>query len=273
MPKIAFLSDLHCEFDRRGGGRLVNDAGHPFCGPDLAPVAEGAADALILAGDIDVAPGLATYLETVADYLSVPVIAVLGNHEFYKTDLSEVRSMAANINHQNVFLLDDRTVVLRLAGHDVRFIGSTLWTDFRINEERTGQSQENAMRVASSELNDFQLIAYNGHRFTPADSLELHEIAVRFIAEELDKPFEGPTVLVTHHSPSPLTEDRYQATPLAGSFGSNLHRLMEGSNAPVAWIHGHSHEDSDVVVGHTRVASRQRGYPGEKAFEFGWLIL
>lgn len=273
MPKIAFLSDLHCEFDRRGGGYLVDDAGHPFCGPDLRPVVDGAADALVLAGDIDLAPGLEPYLKAVADYLGIPVVAVLGNHEFYKADLSEVRAMAASIDYPNVNLLDDQTVVLRLAGCDVRFIGSTLWTDFCINEERTGQSQDDAMMAASLELNDFRLIELNGRRFTPADSLDLHKIAVRFIAEELAKPFEGPTVLVTHHSPSPLTEDRYQATPLAGCFGSNLHRLMEGSNAPMGWIHGHSHEDSDVVVGRTRVASRQRGYPGEKDFEYGWLTL
>lgn len=77
-------------------------------------------------------------------------------------------------------------------------------------------------------------------------------------------------MVVTHHSPSPLTEDQYQATPLAGCFGSNLHHLMQEETAPVAWIHGHTHEDSDVVVGHTRVASRQRGYPDEKNFEDGW---
>lgn len=273
MPRIAFLSDLHCEFDRRGANYLVNDEGHPFCGPELAPVLEGGADALVLAGDIDMASGLELYLKAVADYLEIPVLAVLGNHEFYKADLLEVRAMAAGIDYPNVILLDDRAVVLRLAGHNVRFIGSTLWTNFRINEERTGQGQEDAMLVASSELNDFRLICLNSRRFTPADSLNLHETATRFIAEELDKPFEGPTVVVTHHSPSPLTEDRYQATPLAGCFGSNLHHLMEGASAPVAWIHGHSHEDSDVVVGRTRVASRQRGYPGEKTFEFGWLIL
>jgi hypothetical protein len=67
IPKTAFLSDLHCEFDRRGGNYLVNDAGHPFCGPDLAPVAEGGADALVLAGDIDMAPGLESDLKPVAD--------------------------------------------------------------------------------------------------------------------------------------------------------------------------------------------------------------
>jgi Icc-related predicted phosphoesterase len=181
--------------------------------------------------------------------------------------------MAADIDYPNVTVLDNRTVVLGRAGCEVRFIGSTLWTDFRINEGRTGQSLREAMLVASSELNDFRLIGLNGRRFTPAASLNLHEIATRFIAEELDKPFEGPTVVVTLHSPSPLTEDQYQATSLAGCFGSNLHRLMEGAGAPVAWIHGHSHEDSDVVVGQTRVVSRQRGYPGEKEFEFGWSTL
>lgn len=273
MPRIAFLSDLHCEFDRRGGGYLVDDSGHPFCGPDLRPVVEGGADALVLAGDIDLAPGLAPYLKAVSDYLETPVVAVLGNHEFYNADLSEVRTMAAGIDYPNVQLLDDRTVALRLAGREVRFIGSTLWTDFRINEERTGQSQHDAMVTGLFHLNDFRLIGFNGRRFSPADSLVLHEAAVRFIAEELAKPFEGLSVVVTHHSPSPLTEDRYEATPLAGCFGSNLHRLMEGPNAPEAWIHGHSHEDSDVDIGRTRVASRQRGYPGEKDFEYGWLML
>ena len=35
------------------------------------------------------------------------------------------------------------------------------------------------------------------------------------------------------------------------------------------WIHGHTHHDTDVTVGKTRIVSAQRGYPNEKPFAPG----
>lgn len=275
MIKIAFGSDLHCEFDRRNGTHFnsmsMHGDGHPPVGPPLLSVKEKKCHALILAGDIEKALFLPVYLKAVADYLEIPVIAVLGNHEYYGGEYHRVKKVvAAAGNHPLVHLLDDDACTFEFEGTPVRFIGATLWTDYRLNETRIGQDQSTAMREARDFMNDFRAIKKEGALFCPEDALELHESARSFIEQEISKKFDGKTVVVTHHSPSPETEDAYKESKLSASFSSNLHYLMQGENAPDFWVHGHTHEDGDVVVGNTRILSRQRGYPGEKrGFEFG----
>lgn len=271
MPRIAFGSDLHNEFDKKRPVRPSEFGdGHPLHGPDLNPVKAAGAHALVLAGDNHNAMWLALYLREVAEYLGIPIIAVLGNHEYYRSDIDKVKADLAGAEiHPLVHILDGRTVTLELDSETVRFIGATLWTDYKVNEDRTGMSQAAAMTKAQFSLNDHSVITKDGRRFMPEDALALHRTERAFIESALAEADDVTTVVVTHHAPSVRIEDQYKATPLSPCFASNLEALMMDETAPQLWIHGHTHEDSDVIVGRTRIVSRQRGYPGEKKFAFG----
>lgn len=187
-----------------------------------------------------------------------PIVYVPGNHEFYgselKSNLADGKEAAqlADIN-----LLARRSVVI----DGVRFIGSILWTDYRL----LGRPKL-SMIVAGQELNDHRLIRYregDGHysRFMPWHAAAEHRLDLAFIRSELEIQHDGPTVVVTHHAPHPgSVQPRHQGSALSPAFASDLAALIEDFQ-PELWIHGHDHGSHDYMVGHTRVLANQAGYP------------
>jgi predicted phosphodiesterase len=71
-------------------------------------------------------------------------------------------------------------------------------------------------------------------------------------------PFEGRTVVVTHHGPHlNSVHPRYLGELLNAAFVSDLSPLVEQADL---WIHGHVHDSSDYHVGKCRVLTNPRGY-------------
>lgn len=231
--KLLILSDLHLEFA-------------------LFQPAETDHDVVILAGDIGVGP------ETIAEaahlFAGKPIIFVPGNHEYYNTVLNECAEIMRNkAKGLGVHFLDNDEVVI----DGVRFIGSTLWTDFRL----FGDDQaEFALDKANWNITDFQIIRYGSPatRFQAETSVILHHAAVEYLERRLNDDFEGKTVVVTHHLPHRRSVAReFEDNILSAAFASDLSRLM-GKSA--LWIHGHTHSTFNYVENGTRVICNPRGY-------------
>lgn len=240
--KIQLASDLHTEFFRRGASaeRLIPRA------PD--------AEVLVLAGDIATALDI---VDLFGDW-PVPVVYVAGNHEFYRHDMSEIRSGLRSVcAGTSVHFLDNDALVL----NGVLFVGSTLWTDYRLGEPHC--SQQEAMKIAAQGLNDHQLIRRDGDTFSPADALSEHHAARAWLIGELSNTkgrFES-TVVVTHHGPHATSvHERYREDPLSAAFVSDLGDLLQLANL---WLHGHVHDSFDYVAHGCRVVANPRGYPLE----------
>lgn len=126
--KIQLASDLHLDFLQRD-----------FPGERLIAPARGA-DLLVLAGDI--ANGTQA-IELFKDW-PVPVLYLAGNHEFYGCSLDQTRiELRHAAKDTSAHFLDND--VLSFGG--VRFLGYTLWTDYRFGGGRTPQElMENAER-------------------------------------------------------------------------------------------------------------------------------
>ena len=153
-------------------------------------------------------------------------------------------------------MLNNETVVI----NGVRFLGSTLWTDFRFyGESEAWHSRQRAKRY----ITDFEIIKYRGATFTPEDSVVLHEASKAWLDGELETSFDGPTVVVTHHLPSELSvAKQYAGDPFNPAFASRLEHLIEKHSAEL-WIHGHTHVPCDYELFGTRVICNPRGYPSE----------
>lgn len=186
------------------------------------------------------------------------IVYVAGNHEFYnsemKSSLAAGRDLAAATG---IHFLQRQSVTIG----PVRFIGCTLWTDYRLL-----QHPKASMVIAGQELNDHRLIRYredSGHysRFMPWHAAAEHRLDLAFIRNELAKPHDERTVVVTHHAPHPRSvQPRHQGSALSPAFVSDLSALIEDSQ-PDLWIHGHDHGSHDYMVGQTRILSNQAGYP------------
>jgi len=139
--KLNILSDLHLGFE--AFERPVNDA-----------------DVVVLAGDIARPREAAAW----ASGFDKPVLYVPGNHEFYGGSIDGAAAELAQLcDGTGVHLLNDREVVIG----GVRFLGTTLWTDFGLfgNDERKSKAMVEAKRL----LRDFSRIAMS--ESTPSSSM------------------------------------------------------------------------------------------------------
>ncbi len=219
----------------------------PFNPADHWPVKGGVQ---VFAGDIVSEPNhwglLASRLP------AMPTIVVLGNHEFYgghwPDDMAGYRLVLSAFPY--VYLLEQGTVVVE----GVRFIGTTLWTDL---DNGAGAG------VAAQVINDFRMIHHAGRLLTPVDIMEAHHSAVAWLRTTLAHPFDGPTVVVTHHAPSRLSHHKgFPLNERATAFQARLDNLIREFQ-PAAWIHGHTHWPVQYRIGRTWVVSNPLGYRGE----------
>lgn len=235
--RIQIASDLHLE-------HLV------WRFPEYRGVESAEADVLVLAGDI--ATGC-TALELFADW-PVPVIYVPGNHEYYGSSFAAVHAELA----AKAQLFENLTILApggcELGG--VRFIGCTLWTDYRLFGE---QRSELAMTACAASLPDHRVIKLEGDTpFTPAIARQLHFEQQAWLRAKLVEPFAGKTVVVTHHAPAPGSLHPMFADDLvSAAFVSDLTDMLGGA---ALHIHGHTHHSFDYEVNGTRVIANPMGY-------------
>ena len=142
----------------------------------------------------------------------------------------------------------------------MRFLGSTLWTDLTLDTWSIAQGARSAQRG----MNDYRRIPRRRsgrHKYVrPADTLALHRASRSWIDDQLERPFAGPTIVVTHHAPHPMSlPDIFD---LAHCNASDLSRLIH-DRQPDLWGHNHLHGRSDYRIGATRVVCNARGHIDE----------
>lgn len=259
--RIQILSDLHREFFVQA-----------LQGPGEVGV-DPRADVVVLAGDIAKGWASLQYAADLAQRHGVPVVWIPGNHEYYGQDYDSLRLRFEQAEIAGVHALMNRSVTIG----DVRFVGSTLWTDFALYEGSARlPTREDAMVVGQNNLNDFRVIRRGGLAFSAQASAQEHALARAFLEQELAQKLARATVVVTHHAPSAKSiHPRFAADSRAlasrgrlpnenGSwrinpcFASNLEPLARQADV---WVHGHMHDGVDYRVGDCRVVANPRGYP------------
>jgi Icc-related predicted phosphoesterase len=241
---------------------------------DVAPIKKisvlPGVDVVVVAGDT--CEGAAQAFDRLRAIVptQIPIVTVLGNHEYYRRcipdELAEARSLAAM---RNIYLLENDSTVLL----GVRFIGATLWTDYCAFGEAHKRS---VMTVCADTMNDHRLIRWQKKpwlRFRPQEAAALHHRSKTYFEEMLSLPFDGPTVMVTHHAVHWQSIDaKYRRDLVTGAFVSDLSALIE-ARRPALWIHGHVHDCSDYRVGETRMLCNPHGYGEENAAFDGALVV
>lgn len=253
MTKIWIVSDIHDDADAWEGPTV------PPC--DVAIVAGDVADGLTRRAIPWLAACVVPYVRH--------VVYVPGNHDFYgarwQSELERGREAAAA---HKIHLLAIGEV-LDVAG--VRIIGATLWTNYDLLGDawrastmascgdRSGGMRDHRkvkIRTASGETNAFR----------PSAAAAEHVSQLGRIERALAEPWDGRTVVVTHHAPHPRSLGRQgPLQAIDAAYASNLTRVLEGEHAPDLWIHGHIHRSADYRIGGTRILANPRGRRGENA--------
>lgn len=246
---IRVVSDLHLEAYRgRDISTLVID---------FLPADERDADSvLVLAGDVSADPNQLVGFIREVESRFIRVIYVSGNHEYYRHDMD---AWNATLEDRFVESLSNTTWSTSVVGYfeldDVRFIFGTLWAD-------GGKTLEEQARVGYG-LNDFRVIRKGLRIFNVRDMQDIHREQKASIDRVLKDPFDGVSVVVSHHLPTyRLCHPRF-GTEINGGFASNCEDILAYDHAPALWIFGHTHDSHDDRMWKTRLVSNPFGYPRE----------
>jgi len=271
---IQLLSDLHLETH-----------------PDFVAEPAAGADVLVLAGDIgSYQAGSALQAQGDADFglqrfspkhgWPTPVLFVPGNHEYDGMDFDEAHArLRESCERLGIAWLERE--VTTLSG--VRFVGTTLWTDFDALGPLAGQAlpdpasdkfpahfshpnsqytrqlkaREKAFRAANYYLRKTGT-SRAGEPWLAPQVREQALVCQTWLQHALATPFNGPTVVVTHFAPSLRSSDtRYGLVPGTAGFCNALDHLLPSAKV---WLHGHLHCPSDYEHAGCRVVANPRGY-------------
>jgi hypothetical protein len=148
-------------------------------------------------------------------------------------------------------------------GRALRFIGTTLWTDFDALVDpdapltRQLQARDKAFRAANFYLKKTQTTRH-GQAFLAEAVREQALQCQAWLRAALATPFAGTTVVVTHFAPSLRSADpRYGLVPGTAGFCNALDALLPQA---ALWMHGHLHAPSDYIHHGCRVVANPLGY-------------
>ncbi|MBF7143282.1 MULTISPECIES: metallophosphoesterase family protein [Pseudomonas] len=232
--KLYVVSDLHNEFSLFEVPSAVNDL----------------ADLTVLAGDIDKKSRGVSWANGV---FQKPVVYVGGNHEYYQGHIDRTLIKMREAAAQHVHVLENQALVIG----DVRVVGATAWTDFSLTHDTSAAS-----KVAREEMNDYRVIraGSNFRRLRPDDVATRNRESKDWLARELEKPFAGKTIVVTHHCPLALAMGQGHQGHLSAAYSNDWPDLVALAHL---WIFGHTHQSVDMTYMGCRLFSNPRGYPSE----------
>ena len=272
MPKtikIFLTSDIHSEHVQDSVDPLCDDPRLQYYYPELV-------DVVVLAGDIGEWTNGMQYARN--RFANKEIVYVAGNHEYYDSDLSFIDDMRIKAKELGIHFLDNDSVIIG----DVRFLGTTLWTNFdnysheAVTESARDMCDYEYIRCEKWWLNEqnrekaFRLMNIDSacsdipKYFSPTVAYILHQEAINWLDHELNKPYLGQTVIVTHHAPSMRS-----STNNIHAYASDLEKFITNNADKInLWCHGHVHKPFDYEIAGVRVTSNPRGYPSVPSILF-----
>lgn len=264
--RIRLVSDLHVDYwisrtptptatleampaimtagSRKGRGRAL-----------LQTVCNGEFDVLVVAGDLTSGKPGSMLSELCRRLRGRPLMYVLGNHESYGCSsraLYDDIAIAESANENLKVLNGHFVTVLKQT-----FVGAPLWYP------HPSQGGPPHHWVEEQGMRRFRCTWSDAKNIPDLDDwqAEKHERDV----ETFRSMCSADTIAVSHFLPSyEAVHPRWRGDMSNRYFVVAMDDLILSDKGPKLWLHGHSHEANDVVIGRTRVVSNPCAYPGEK---------
>ena len=161
------------------------------------------------------------------------IFYVDGNHDFYGS------SFEGN--------LSDQPMKTKVLFNGMTIAGATLWTDL--------SNQYDWYIYTRSLVDIYHIKGLNKEDYNTA-----HKMHLEFLMES------NADIFVSHHCPSRFSvHPKYAQEPSNVGFVTDLtDGILAMKKPPKLWVHGHTHESFDYMIGGTRVICHPRGYPRER---------
>lgn len=235
---IAYCSDLHLDNYRFYPAQFIENQNN---------------DILIIAGDLGQYQYLSrhkTFLEELCDNYEY-VLFVEGNHEFYNGDINDAFPFKTP---DNFILLRNNTFEYK----DIIFYGGTMWSGL------TNVTDPTTLHAIQTMINDFRIIKNGPINFDLTKMTSLYNEFMENLYETLlTHDNDKKIVVISHFAPSlQSVAPQFKDSPLNPYFCNDIDEFIKGSQIKY-WIHGHTHNHCNYMVGNVNVLCNPRGYPGE----------
>lgn len=255
--KILALADLHLEH--------IRDQDHLLRLSEAIEYVSQDADLMIIAGDLAEAasntwPSALRWLAS--SYPSAKTVIIPGNHDYYGGNLSILDRQLGRICSAAGCVFGQ---CRRLVQSDVRILMTTLWTDMQLYEVQGEEAVADSIWRARQMMPDYDhgmiTVGEPERLLYPEDTIATHHMQRRWLMSELARPWEGKTVVVTHHAPSASVAG--PMTSLSPCFVSALDAEIEAF-CPDFWLFGHTHKSAERrFLGGTLLRNVSIGYESD----------
>jgi len=195
------------------------------------------------------------------------VFYVAGNHEHYSNSYDDTHARIKRELPSNVSMLEAEAEVFE----GVHFFGATFWTDCNKGDPITASTLAQGMadyRVIrhgdSIKIKTMHGDSYYTNKFRPSFTKGVFHTTVETLKQYLKDKENEKVVVISHHGPTPLSidEDFKDEYHMNGGYVSNLSDFIMDHPQIKYWVHGHTHQRCDYMMGDTRVLCNARGYAG-----------
>lgn len=240
MTKLAWMTDPHLNF-------LDVDSRKEFC----LSLNKLKVDALLLSGDVGEAVGIESYLRTLNEYVDLPIYFVLGNHDYYRGSIADVRSRVTRLCAESKKLIWVPQAGVIQISPEACLLGHDSWADGRL-----GNFLESKVM-----LNDYRLIEElkglsSAERLEKLNALgdEAAEHFLKFLPRAIQKYKQ--VIVLTHVPPfreacwheGEISNDDYLPHFSCKAVGEVLRKTMAGVDAQMLVLCGHSHSCGEARI-------------------------
>lgn len=189
MKKLAWLTDIHLNF-------LDYDARKVF----YKNIIDTQCDAVLISGDIAEATNLAQLLNEMANDIQKPLYFVLGNHDYYRGTIDNVREKMATLTQKDNYLYWPPASGLISLTNDVILIGQDGWADGRLGDYQNSNIKLNDERMIA----DLFQAAILGKQSLLQKMQQLADMDAENLQHDLEKAIKRKPkkiIVVTHIPP------------------------------------------------------------------------
>ena len=240
--KYAWLTDIHLNF-------IDDDARQKF----YQEIVNTHCDGILISGDIAEAPCLADILNEMLAHIKKPIYFILGNHDYYRGKINEVRDVMKVMTcaHEKLFWLPASGI--QQLNNDTVLIGQDGWADGRLGDYQNSRVVLNDSRMIADLfqekiLGKYQLLE-KMQQLADTDAIQLQNSLIEAVNQNSKK-----VVVITHVPPfkeSCMYDGKISGEDWLPYFGSKaigdvLIKVAEDNRAiEFLVLCGHTHSESE----------------------------
>jgi hypothetical protein len=189
---------------------------------------------------------------------------VMGNHEHYTGQFEDTQQIVSEFieNYSNIQLLEKDQVDL---GNNTILWGATLWSDMNKGNPIVQHAIERTINdfrgwIRHTPPNHDRPVDITGNITMAEHSATLVEL--KYFLESNRFKDDLKIIIMTHFGPCSKSSHPKHGinNPVNFHFYSELSELILNNPAIKVWVHGHTHDSHDYMIGDTRVICNPRGY-------------